>query len=100
MNSIFFLIPREDLGPIHFGASESRFMTLLRQTGLYKKGRSFHSLLHTNPTWLLFDGETLDRVAQRLGHSSTDITYKYYRLFIKKDHDATRARMEKTEVKR
>ena len=95
----YILFDPRDLGPIHFGASESRFMTLLRQTGLNRYGRSFKSLRHTHATWLLSEGETLDRVAHRLDHSSTDITYRYYRTFIPKDHDAVRAKLEQTKVR-
>ena len=75
-------------------------MTTLGQTGLDKKGMSLHSLRYIHATWFLSEGDTLDRMAHRLGHFSTDITYKHYRLFIEKDHDATRVRMAKTEVKR
>ena len=59
-------------------------MTTLGQTGLDKKGMSLHSLRYIHATWFLSEGDTLDRMAHRLGHFSTDITYKHYRLFIEK----------------
>jgi integrase len=38
----------------------------------------FHDLRHTHATLLLRDGENVKVVSERLGHSSIEITLKYY----------------------
>jgi integrase len=41
-------------------------------------GLSFHSLRHTHATMLLENGEDLELVSKRLGHSSVELTARTY----------------------
>lgn len=42
------------------------------------KEMTFHSLRHTHCSLLIYSGANIKYISQRLGHSSTDITYKIY----------------------
>jgi integrase len=54
-----------------------RWRRWVEKSGLGKKPR-LHSLRHSHVAWMLDDGQTLDRIKQRLGHSSIKITVDTY----------------------
>lgn len=60
----------------------SDFIAFARQHGF---AVTLHGLRHTHASILLAHGMPIERVSQRLGHESVDITYRYYAHFIPED---------------
>ena len=57
-----------------------KFIDVIRESGIQKKGLHLHSLRHTFASWLVQEGVPLYEVQRLLGHSTIAVTEVYAHL--------------------
>ncbi len=77
-----FVLFHDDFGPLHKSALQTRWDTIVRNSGMCKRG--FHALRHTHATNMIDANLNIKIIQERLGHSSINITLDIYGHIFKK----------------